>query len=113
MKAVFGTNIPTFFTGNNVMGGFGANGVNNSWEITGRELLDMAMGGSGGQSGQWQEKGLAGAVKHNLEANGARAIATAVVTPLVFRFGRKLLSKPLINPANRVLKTMGIKEVKV
>ena len=31
--AIFGTNIPTFFAGREVMGGFGANGVNNSWEI--------------------------------------------------------------------------------
>lgn len=113
MKAIFGTNIPTFFTGREVMGGFGANGVNNSWEITGKELLDMAMGGTGGQSGDWQEKGLGGAIKKNLEHNGARALATAVVTPLVFRFGRRLLSKPLINPANRALKSMGVKEVKL
>ena len=64
-------------------------------------------------SAQWQELGLGKAVRENMKQYGTNAIATAVLTPILFNAGRKVLRKPLINPANRILKQVGIKEVKL
>ena len=64
-------------------------------------------------STQWQGYGLQKAVETNLKNNGAMMLATVVGVPIAFRFGKKLLNKPLILPANRMLKAAGIKEVKV
>ena len=45
--------------------------------------------------------------------NGFTMMSQVIAIPLVFKFGKKFLSKPLINPANRLLRAAGIKEVKV
>ena len=45
--------------------------------------------------------------------NGMSMVGQVIAIPLVFKFGKKFLSKPLINPANRLLRAAGIKEVKV
>ena len=108
-----GSNIPTFLTGRKIGDAWGPNGSNNSWELTGPELIDMLMGGSGGMSKEWQKLGLMQAVKTNFKEYGGNAIATAIITPMAFRLGRKILAKPIINPMNRVLRTAGVKEVKL
>lgn len=113
---LFGTNLPTFLTGKNVAGGFGANGNNNSWEITLPELGNMAMGGTGGIAGNFQyggETGLMAAVRKNIKDNGWNAMTQIVAVPIAFKVGRKLLAKPLINPTNRVLKQVGLDGVKL
>ena len=71
------------------------------------------MGGDGGMSKEWQARGIGQAVRNNMKVYGTNAITTAVLTPILFNVGRKLLAKPLINPANRVLKQVGVKEVKL
>ena len=52
-------------------------------------------------------------IKDNLMENGFTMMSQVIAIPLVFKFGKKFLSKPLINPANRLLRAAGIKEVKV
>ena len=47
---LFDVNLGTFVTGRDVAGGFGENGKNNSWEITGKELINLITGGTGGIS---------------------------------------------------------------
>jgi hypothetical protein len=64
-------------------------------------------------SSQWQEYGIQKAFEKNLKENGAMMLATVIGTPILFRFGKKLLNKPLILPANRMLRSAGIKEVKL
>ena len=113
LRAFTGSNIPTFFMNRKIGDAWGPNGTNNSWEFTAKELIDLAMGGTGGMSSQWQEKGVGKAVRHNMKEYGTNAIATAVLTPILFNVGRRVLRKPLLNPANRVLKQVGIKEVKL
>lgn len=109
--AIFGTTLPTFITGRSMGGtGFGENGNNNSWELTIPELFNGLMGGNAGMaSGYTIQK----AIRHNLKSNGPSAIGQMVLIPLAFRFGRKLLAKPLINPTNRMLKSAGLGEVKL
>jgi hypothetical protein len=53
------------------------------------------------------------ALKMNLKENGAMMAVTVIGTPILFKFGKKILNKPLILPANRLLRSAGIKEVKV
>jgi hypothetical protein len=111
IRALFGTNLPTFLTGKN-MGGFGANGNNNSWEITLPELGNLIMGGKGGMASNW-EGGLQAVIKKNIKENGFGALVQMVTIPIAFRVGRRILNKPLILPANRVLKQLNLsKDVK-
>jgi len=64
-------------------------------------------------STEWQGFGLQKAVETNLKNNGMMMLATVVGVPIAFNIGKKLLNKPIILPANRMLKAAGIKEVKL
>lgn len=90
-------------------------GANNSWELTAMELLNYAMGGKGGVSDKWtlEGGGVPGVIKHNLKANAGEMLTTVIAAPIAFRMAKKLLAKPLINPANRLIRSVGIREVKV
>ena len=111
---LFGTNLPTFLTGKNMLGGFDTTrpGENNSWEITVPELFSLATGGSGGIAKTW-EGGIGSAISKNLKDRGGMALVQMIAIPFAFKVGRRVLSKPLINPTNRALRSMGIKEVRV
>ena len=116
VKGLTDTNLPTFLTGRNIAGGFNANGNNNSWELTLPELVNIAMGGKGGVADSYQyqgQGGLVGALKRNIKVNGLDTAVQLVTIPLAFKIARKLLAKPLINPANRAMRAAGIKEVKL
>jgi len=39
--------------------------------------------------------------------------AAVIVTPIMFKVGTKLLRKPILTPANRLLKSAGLTGVKV
>lgn len=52
-------------------------------------------------------------IKSNLMTNGMSMVGQVIAIPLVFRFGKKFLAKPLINPANKLIRMAGVKEVKV
>ena len=88
-------------------------GSGNSWTFSASELLGGLVGGNLGMSSEWQNLGVMEAFQKNLRANGAQMLATVVLTPIAFRYGKKILNKPIILPANRMLKSAGIKEVKV
>lgn len=40
--------------------------------------------------------------------NGTKLVLTAILTPALFKVGKKVLAKPLINPLNRGLKQVGL-----
>ena len=88
-------------------------GSGNSWTFSASELVGGALGGNFGMSPEWQEMGISEAVMKNLRANGMQMLATVILTPIAFRMAKKVLNKPIILPANRLLKSAGIKEVKV
>ena len=90
-----------------------AMGSGNSWTFSAAELIKGLGNGTFGMSDQWQGFGIQKAFETNLKANGAMMVATVIGTPILFRFGMKLLNKPIILPANRLLRSMNIKEVKV
>ena len=49
------------------------------------------------------------AIKHNLKSNGGSMVAQLIGIPIAFKYGRKLLGKSLITPANRLLKPAGVR----
>ena len=113
---LFDVNLGTFVTGRDVAGGFGENGKNNSWEITGKELLNVITGGSGGVASSYSYQGtpgLAGALKRNLKTNFVQQGMVIVGAPIAFRILKRALGKTVINPANKMLRDAGIKAVKV
>lgn len=88
-------------------------GSGNSWTFSAEELVRGLATGDFGMSDQWDEYGIRKAFEKNLKKNGVMMLATVVGVPIAFRIGKKLLNKPIILPANRMLKAAGIKEVKV
>ena len=89
-------------------------GTNSSNEITLRELLDLAMGGTGSiHSGSFPD-GFTGVMRSNLRKNWVSMATAAVAVPVMFKIGTKLLRKPVITPMNRLIKMSGLgTEVKV
>ena len=117
IKGLFGTNLPTFLTGKDLMNGFN-NGVNNSNEFTLPELFDGLIGGNAGIAANWKgengDTSILGGVKANMRLYGTEALTQMIVLPIAFKIGRKVLAKPLINPTNRALRSVGLgKEVKL
>ena len=111
-RGMFNTNLLTFLgIRNDFQGQY--NSGNNSNEITARELIDLAMGGSGGITGTYWAGGLPQVLKSNLRANAPMMVASVVAIPLAFKVGSKLLRKPILTPANRMLKAAGLTGVKV
>ena len=112
-RGMFGVNLPTFVGLRQDFGG-SYNKSNNSDEITLRELVDAMFGGTGGVAATYAGGGgLQAALKNNLRANGAMLAASVIGIPIAFKIGTKLLRKPIITPANRMLKAAGLTGVKV
>jgi len=109
---MFDVNLLTFLGLRQDFGGSWTSG-NNSNEITAREIIDRLMGGGGGMSTSWQKVGFEGVIKHNLRKNGGMMVGAVVGIPIAFNIGKKLLRKPILTPANRMLKAAGITGVKV
>lgn len=81
-------------------------GVNNSWELTLPELASIMFGQKAGISSGHTPMEM---VKANLQRNGGRMVASVFLIPMAFKLGRKVLGKPLITPANRLLKSAGVR----
>jgi len=119
-QGLFNVDLKTFF-----MGGLTAEGVHATGGrmITGKELLSGLTGGSAGTSGVMKGLGgtsmrfgdtLAGQLKTNIKDNGLNMMLQVVGIPLAFKYGKKILAKPVINPVNRLIRNgLGVKELKV
>jgi len=101
------------FTGSNLrefidLSPRGANGSNQLTlgELIGGQGFGQATSYAGGAGGTLE--GLMTAVKYNLSQNGTSMLATVILAPMAFKFGKKLLAKPIIRPANRMLKMAGV-----
>ena len=123
-RAVFGLPVDEFLLGgwsgikSRGTGTLANPGVNNSWGITAQELIQGIVPGGVmgfGQSGQgrWSNDGagLVAAIKNNMQQQGPQAITTMILAPVGFKVAKRLLGKPLINPANRLLKQAGLATV--
>ena len=84
--------------------------TNNSWELSLAELFNRTVqGGTGSMSTSWSQRGIPGAIKHNLQ-NNSGAVATMLLAPVAFTVGKKLTSKPR-RDANKLLKMAGLSSV--
>jgi len=105
---LFNTNIQQFITGNTGSAAFGFDG---SETMSLPEILGVgskvAFGGNYGSG-----KSFMGEVKKNLEANWMTMAVGLVAIPIGFKVVSKVTSRPRAQ-ANRLLRNVGIKEVKV
>ena len=95
-----------------------SDGGGSSFNITARELVNYAMGGSGGIYGPSAVRAGIDATPQavmirNIKANWPMMLGTAVLVPVAFNVATKLLRKPVILPANRMLKSVGLDSVRV
>ena len=104
-EGLFQANLADFFTGRQD-GKYNA-GADGSFRITLPELLGM--GGSQGWGGTYAAgKSFESVLKYNIRKNGGRMILTAIAAPAVAAVATKMLRKPVILPANRLLKSTGL-----
>lgn len=47
-------------------------------------------------------------IMDNLKQNGLRMAGIVIMTPILFSAAKKVLRKPILTPANRMLKTAGL-----
>ena len=104
-RGATGSGLVEFFTSKD--------GGGSSFNITARELVDYAMGGSGGIYGPSATRAGIDATPQavmlrNIKNNWGMMLGTAVVVPVVFNVATRLLRKPVILPANRMLKSVGM-----
>lgn len=82
-------------------------GADGSWRLTLPELLGIS--GSQGFGGTYGAgKDFTSVLKDNISNNGAKMVATVILAPMVANVAMKVLRKPVIMPANRLLKTTGL-----
>ncbi|MGB0377568.1 MAG: hypothetical protein ACPGGE_02015 [Poseidonia sp.] len=62
-------------------------------------------------AGKANMSGIGAAIQRNIQTNGPKAIATMIAAPIAFKAARRVLGRPLINPANRILKQAGLSTV--
>ena len=113
---MFGAGLREFFTGRT-----GGSRIYNPQVldkiVTLPEMLGIdQMGMKGGQPAVYKavDAGLQmDNVKANLKENAFSMALQVIAIPLAFKFGKKMLAKPVLNPTNKLLRSVGIKEVKV
>ncbi len=102
---LFGVSARAFITNRKP---FGGDNNNNSWEITGKELIDLAMGGNGGIAPYWQDLGgLPKIIRYNFDKHGMMMIGTIIGAPIIEKVASKAL-RSVRTPVNRLLKPAGV-----
>jgi len=106
-EGMFNTNLVEFMTGR-VNGNFRP-GADGSHILTLPELIGIGPGGIGGNFGSMKgHTSLSESLMTNLRKNGPKMVAGVVVIPMIANVATKLLRKPVILPANRLLKSTGL-----
>jgi hypothetical protein len=103
-EGVFRSNIVDFMTGRS-NGVFKA-GTDGSMRLTLPELLGLGAGGIGGNYATGYD--LQKVVTMNIKKNFVPMMGTIIVAPIIANVVKKTLRKPLILPANRLLKSTGL-----
>ena len=105
-SGLFGSNLPDFITGRT--DGVYRAGADGSNRLTLPELLGIS--GSGGVGGTYGSGhgGLMEALEYNLKKNFGKMMVGVIVVPMVAQVATKVLRKPVIQPANKLLKMTGL-----
>jgi len=104
-NGMFNANLMDFFTGRR--DGVYRAGSDGTFRVTIPEMI------TGVTTAKNYDGGLSDIILHNVKKNANDLAVGAIGIPLAFRFGKKLLAKPLIRPANKMLRSIGIDEVKL
>ena len=113
-KGAFNTNLVEFVTGNTEdarLGNGNKFGSDGSYVMSLPELMGIGSSRVGGNYGAGVG-GFQGALMRNLKANWLEIAMGVVLIPVVAKTATKLIRKPVILPANRMLKSVGL-DVKV
>lgn len=109
---MFNTNLMEFITGR--VNGQYKPGADGSSVLTLPELLGAGPGGVGGNYGSSPGFDSLGAVlTTNFKRNAFKMGVAVVMIPVIANVATKILRKPVILPANRMLKSVGLKDVKM
>jgi hypothetical protein len=101
---VFGANLMDFFTGNR--DGKYAAGADGTWRLT---LPELFRSEGGNYAAGWD---LQSVVMKNIKDNWIQLGMGVILIPVAAKTVSKLIRKPIILPANRMLKSVGL-DVKV
>jgi len=106
-EGMFNTNLMEFLTGR--IDGKYAPGADGSNRLTLPELLGAGPGGIGGKFGTMKgHTSLGESLATNLSNNGVKMLTAIIVVPMVANVAKKVLRKPVLLPANRLLKSTGL-----
>lgn len=109
---MFNTNLMEFITGR--VNGQYKPGADGSSVLTLPELLGAGPGGIGGNYGKSAGYDSLGAVLgSNLKRNGFKMATAVIVIPMLANVAVKVLRKPVLTPANKLLKSAGLNTVKL
>ena len=108
-SGIFNTNLAEFITG--TVGGKYKPGADGSWTVTLPELLGAGPGGVGGMYST-ASGGFTGVVSHNFKKNWMPMLGQVIFIPVVAKAASKFLRKPVLTPANKLIKMTGL-DVKV
>jgi len=105
-QGLFDTNLKEFV-------GFGDRAsTDNSWEMSATELFGRLFGGSGGIASNWggsdYSATVSGVIRRNLRVNGGMMLAQIIGIPIAFKYGRKLMKKP-IAMTNKLIAPAGVR----
>jgi len=103
-QGMFRANVLDFFTGRK--DGKYVAGADGTARLTLPELLKGA-----NIAPNWASLGVDSVpdvVMYNLKKHGIQMAATVILTPIAFNIAKKVLRKPLLTPANRMLKSAGL-----
>ena len=104
---MFNTNLLEFLTGR--IDGKYAPGADGSNRLTLPELLGAGPGGVGGKFGTMKgHTSLGESLSTNLSNNGVKMLGAIVFLPMIAGVAQKVLRKPVLLPANRLLKSTGL-----
>ena len=103
-QGLFRANALDFITGR-YQGAYKA-GQDGSARLT---LPEILKGANIGES--WQAQGYNSAgdiIMYNFKRNGAKMLTTVILTPIAFNVAKKVLRKPILTPANKMLKQVAL-----
>ena len=114
VKGAFNTNLYEFVTGNTEnarMGNGNPFGGDGSYVMSLPELLGIGPSKFGGNYGSGID--FQSALMKNVKANWGEIAIGVILIPIAANVIQKVIRKPVILPANRMLKSIGLKDVKV
>ena len=105
-QGLFDTNLKEF-------AGFGERtSTDNSWEMSATELFGALFGGNAGIASNWGSgtfsPTVSGVIRRNLRHNGGMMLAQIIGIPIAFKYGRKLMKKP-IAMTNKLIAPAGVR----